>query len=291
MGETAPTVLAKAIAKSHAVGHSPAYTGAGVYKSGTTNPGLKAVGHSLAYHGPGTYETFATPVNPAASGGVSPAAGGYGRTVAPASAGTASAGTAATAAAAAPPDPRDSTYYGDVYGEGAKVGNQINGINQKEGFANTTLQQALGNLQQQKPLAELKQQQAANAHGLFYSGALGQQLGQTEQSYADKAAGLNSNFGNLQSSDASQIAALQQGLGVYTQGQYAAAVARAAAAAAANKAAAQPTTTTKYGAAVGHSMAYQGAGTYKTAGPQSPLVKAIGHSLAYRGPGTYVAVK
>lgn len=132
---------------------------------------------------------------------------------------------------AQPPSPLDAQYQLNVGAETGRVNNQIAGLNQSGAYATTDLQTALAKLSQQRPVDERNLMNRENAQGLLYSGNYGQQEGLLGQSYADRQAGLQQSYDRGQSSRASQIAGLNDGLSTYLGQQRLDAVGRASLAA------------------------------------------------------------
>lgn len=144
-----------------------------------------------------------------------------------------------------------------------KTGNAINHLIQQGGYAKTDLATALGQLQQKQPLDTENMREKYNNQGLLYSGHLGQALGQLGQSYADKQAGLQTNYDRGAAGRNSRIAELQAGEPLFNEGQAAASTGRAT-----TQAAADPTqgVTPTTGQSVPARFGGQGGNTFGTGG-------------------------
>jgi hypothetical protein len=124
------------------------------------------------------------------------------------------------------PSPLDAQYY-------AESAKNLFGVNQ--GVAQSdmqgqqrqaTLEEALRRLGQQQPKDELATTEAANRQGLFYSGQLGQRLGDLASRYSRQRSDLNANYANQEAARLAARAALQQGYTVDDAALQAAAVGR-----------------------------------------------------------------
>lgn len=155
-------------------------------------------------------------------------------------------GAPATAPAQAPAptdstDPRDAQYYQNVADNQFKVNNQINALNLDRSNAQTALQSQLAQLAYQQPRDQLAMEQRANQAGSLYSSVEGQNQGNLAYQFAGRKGADQANEASTLDRLASQIAALQQGVPIYDQGQFLDSISRAAQAAAANPATGQGT--------------------------------------------------
>lgn len=219
---------------------------------------------------------FTTEGTPAGSAGVSAGAGG--------------GGAAGGAGGSAPqqPSPLDATYYANVAANLAKVNSQVDALGLQQNQDQTALQSTLAQLAYQQPRAELALEQRANAAGNLFSSNYGQNLGNLDYGYLGKQGAAQSNFAGQSDTIAGKIAALQQGVPLYDDQQYAAAAARAAAAAAADKALGEQTGPIPGGGAAGAGAGAGGApppapGTTETSSPNPP-----GSARPFEAPGAGV---
>lgn len=125
----------------------------------------------------------------------------------------------ATPAAPMSTDPRDATYWSNVYGHTATTGNQIAGYNKQiadlgtalgdPNAANNPRGTTLGELSYQQPLDVLAAQIAANRTGGLFSTSLAQHLGQIGQDYSGRRNKAISDYGTAVGNLAGLIAAAQ----------------------------------------------------------------------------------
>lgn len=98
------------------------------------------------------------------------------------------------AAAPAAPDPRDAQYFNDL----AKLEQYYTSRKAEIGAAGESASRDLARsntlLSEQQPKDTLSAKQNANKAGLFYSGALGKNLGEIETSYARRKTQLNEDY-------------------------------------------------------------------------------------------------
>jgi hypothetical protein len=139
-----------------------------------------------------------------------------------------------TTTQAAPVDPRDAAYYNAIAKLQFQANQGLANLDQQDAYATTDLQNALGRLHAQQPIAQQNTENTANAQGLFYSGQLGSRLGALNTQYAQQEGDINQNAQRAQAARAAARNAIQQGLPIDTAAALAAAVDRQGARDAAN---------------------------------------------------------
>lgn len=204
-------------------------------------------------------------------------------------------GTPAPASPA--PIPLDAQYFNDWASEQFKANAQRTQLLSAHDLDVSQRDQSLQQLAERQPVLKQQATDQANARGLLYSGALGNQIGELASKYTQDTGEISNAFGQREADRQLQLRALEDGLPLQRLAMELASIdrARQAAADAALLAPQMPGATGGGGGAVararGHSAQYAGPGFYRAAGPASTAVRAVGHSVSYRGPGHYVPVK
>jgi hypothetical protein len=140
----------------------------------------------------------------------------------------AAAPAVAPGAPVAPPVPSslDSQYFADAAKNTFDVNQGLTQNDLQGQQRRASLEEALRRLSAQQPRDEQTTTQAANRQGLFYSGALGQRLGDLATKYSQQRSDMNSQFSSEEATRLAARAALQQGYGVNDAALRAAAVER-----------------------------------------------------------------
>ena len=139
----------------------------------------------------------------------------------------------------------DATAIANMAENQFKANQAIANLQQQQTSASTALQQQLAALHQQQPLSDLRLMTGANARGGLLTSAYGQQLGNLNQTFADKQLADQSAYGDKSAQIANAITGLQQGVPIYDAQQAAAAAERASNTAAKSPASTLPTAPAK----------------------------------------------
>lgn len=113
----------------------------------------------------------------------------------------------------------DATYYNKVGTNTFDVNNKIGALGQEIANTNTALQSALGQLDEQQPINQLKQLYAANRQGGLYGSVEAGDQGLLARNYQEQRSGLTTNAGNKIGALQGQITGLEGGIPLYNQGQ------------------------------------------------------------------------